>query len=90
MNDPHWVPALQMTYDYDPVRAYVTFSDGVKYTVEEAITIAKGKPDPETIRVIHAVKKIFDGVVEKQQFDWKEPEPADQLQGKEPLKPTPD
>lgn len=57
----HWVPALQMSYDYVPETGMIVFTDGIKYTIDECIQIAKGKLSDDDIRAIHHVKQAFDG-----------------------------
>ena len=58
----HWVPALQMSYDYHPRTGMIVFTDGIKYTLEEFMIMAKGRLyNDDDIRAIHEVKKMFDG-----------------------------
>jgi len=58
----YWVEALQMTYDYRD--GVLIFTDGVKYTVHEAVLLSKGKLNDHDLRALHHVKKIFDGEIE--------------------------
>jgi len=58
----NWVHALQMTYDYKD--GILTFTDGVKYTIKEAVLLSKGKIQDHDLRFIHLIKKIFDGEIE--------------------------
>ena len=37
----------------------LTFSDGVKYTIAEAMELSRA--DGDTVRAVHLVKKLFDG-----------------------------
>ena len=60
--DPNWSEALQMTYDYRD--GVLIFTDGVKYTVHEAVILSKGKLNNDDLRAIHHVKKAFDGEIE--------------------------
>ena len=60
--EPHWSEALQMTYDYRD--GVLIFTDGVKYSVHEAILLSKGKLNDHDLRAIHHVKKAFDGEIE--------------------------
>ena len=60
--DDHWSESLQMTYDYRD--GVLIFTDGVKYTVHEAVLLSKGKLNDDDFRAIHHVKKVFDGEIE--------------------------
>lgn len=62
MKEANWVEALQMTYDYRD--GVLIFTDGVKYTVHEAVLLSKGKVHDDDLRVIHHVKKLFGGEIE--------------------------
>jgi hypothetical protein len=64
-----------MSYDYHPETGMIVFTDGVKYTLEEFMILAKGRlSDDDAIRAIHQVKKTFDGVIEKGDFECRLPE----------------
>lgn len=58
------VPCIRESYTYNPVTGIFEFTDGVKYTLAEAVELSKGCAGAETIRAVHRVKRIFDGVIE--------------------------
>jgi hypothetical protein len=53
-----------MSYRYKPETGEIVFSDGVKYTIDEAVLISKGSLSDGEIRIIHYCKKLFDGEIE--------------------------
>jgi len=54
-----------MTYDHKEESNVIVFSDGVRYTISECLLLSKGRPSDDDIRAVHAIKKIFDGVLEE-------------------------
>lgn len=82
--------ALGLSYVYYPNLNQLIFEDGVCYTTEEAVIIAKMKP--VDLRAVHLIKKTFGGSViresvgksvEEQDKSWfelvpsvKEPDPT--------------
>ena len=74
--------ALDLKYNYFPNLDQLVFEDGVCYTTEEAVIMAK--MDAVDIRAVHNIKKIFGGNVlresegksqEEQEKSWFELEP---------------
>lgn len=59
-----WVSALQMSYRYNGETGEMVFSDGVKYTIEEAVQLSKGRLSDDDLMAIHQVKKVFDGEID--------------------------
>lgn len=53
-----------MTYRYCPETGTLTFTDGVKYTIDEAVQLSKGKLSDDDLMAIHQIKKMFDGEIE--------------------------
>jgi hypothetical protein len=51
------------TYLYDPETGMLTFTDGVRYTLTEAMRLARGRLSDYDIGKIHEIKKLFDGEI---------------------------
>jgi hypothetical protein len=62
-SDPsiNFVAALNQSYRFEGDR--IVFQDGVSYTIEEAVHIARDRLDDDDIQAIHLVKKLFDGEI---------------------------
>jgi len=43
--------------------AELVFSSGIRYTITEAIELSRKGTRDEDLRVVHLIKRIFDGVV---------------------------
>lgn len=56
-----YVAALNQSYQF--TGNGILFEDGIEYTIHEAVAIARGDCTDEDIRAIHAVKRIFDGMI---------------------------
>ena len=54
---------LGLHYSYDPRDLVLVFDDGVKYTLKEAVILAKGGAKENDLRAIHKVKAVFFGEV---------------------------
>jgi len=67
-HQPQYVRALNQHYRMTEDGDELVFDDGVRYTVREAMILAKGGAKDEEIRAVHAVKKIFRGVLEEFPF----------------------
>jgi hypothetical protein len=59
-----YVRALNLHYRFSPDEQTLTFDDGVVYTLDEAMLLAKGKANDEDIAAVHLVKKAFGATLE--------------------------
>lgn len=56
------VPALNQTYRFEDGK--IIFEDGVTYSINEAVMMARDRLTDEDIQAIHLVKRIFGGEIE--------------------------
>jgi len=59
--DLNYVKALAMSYEFDGTD--LVFDDGVRYSIREAATLARGRLSDDDLQAIHLVKKLIDGEV---------------------------
>lgn len=56
--------ALGLAYRFDKAGAgSLAFTDGVTYSVAEALYISRSRASDQAIRDLHAIKKAFDGEI---------------------------
>jgi hypothetical protein len=55
---------LNLNYRYNPEEGELTFEDGVKYSVWEALYLSRTRASEETIRAIHKIKGVFNAGIE--------------------------
>jgi len=58
-----YVKALGQSYAVDEKTGDLVFADGIRYTVAEALELARGGAKTGTIRAVHQIKKLFDGEI---------------------------
>jgi hypothetical protein len=63
MTERKYARLMGMYYRYNPEEGTLTFEDGVKYTVKEAMTVSKVPGNERDLAALHTVKSIFHGEV---------------------------
>jgi len=59
--EPEFVKSVGQSYRYDARTGNVEFSDGVIYTLDETLELARKGAVGQDLKAVHEVKKAFDG-----------------------------